>query len=147
MRKGARYTTEEKLLLDSNTLVYAYDKTSTKHNIAVETIENAILSGMAVVSVQNLAEFSRVVTEKLPQKLGYEQTRNIALELAEAFDVIYYDEHIIADALNLCEMHKLHFFDSLLVATMEKEKIKTIVTDNEKDFKKIEWLNVVNPFK
>jgi len=138
---------EEKRLIDTNILVYAYDKTSENHSAALKTLKDTLLKEDGVVSIQNLVEFSRLVSEKLPKTIAFEQARNIVLELSESIEVIYYDAHTIADALSLCDNHKLHFFDALIVATMEKEKIKVILTENEKDFKKIPWLMVINPLK
>ncbi len=34
-----------------------------------------------------------------------------------------------------------------LTILMRKNNIYTIITENEKDFKKIPWLKVINPFK
>ena len=138
---------EEKRLIDTNILVYAYDKASEKHAKVVMLLKDTLLSGNCVASIQNLAEFSRLVTEKLPKIIPFEQARNILLELSECLEIIYYDAHTVADALSLCESHKIHFFDALIAATMENEKIRIIITENEKDFVKIPWLTVINPFK
>lgn len=138
---------EEKALVDSNILVYAYDNTSDKHEKAVETIEKYMLEEKIVLSIQNIVEFTRVVTEKIPKAIPKEQARNIILELSELSEIISYDSHVVADALLICKASRLHFFDALLSATMEKEGIKTIITENEKDFKKIAWINAINPFK
>lgn len=139
--------TDEKALIDSNILVYAYDSSSTRHAVAEKVVEKYLLDGNGVVSCQNLAEFSRVMSEKIPNKLSFEQIRNITLELSESFEVITYDGHVVADALSVCAVHSIHFFDALLAATMEKFNIKSIVTENDADFKKIKWLKTINPFK
>jgi len=134
---------EDKQLIDSNVLVYAYDSSSGKHANAVRILEDRLLNGTGVVSIQNLVEFCRIVTEKLPRKLTFEQARSIILDLSESLDVVYYDNHAVANALSLCQIYGTHFFDALLIATLEKENITTIITENEKDFKKVSWLNVI----
>ena len=139
--------TDGKKLIDSNILAYAYDRTSNKHSTGVRVLKEAMVRQECVLSIQNLVEFSRLITEKLPKKISFEQARSIVLELSEGCEVIYYDAHAVADALGLCESHKIHFFDALIAATMEKEKIYSILTENDKDFKKIPWLNVANPFR
>jgi predicted nucleic acid-binding protein len=40
-----------------------------------------------------------------------------------------------------------NFWDALIVATMEENSIDTIITENEKDFKKVKWIKTINPFK
>ncbi len=137
----------EKILIDSNILIYAYNNTSAQYIKSEKIIEEALLNATGVVSCQNLAEFSRVVTEKIPKRFSFEQARNIVLELSQGLEIITYDERTVADALSISANHGIHFFDALLVATMEKAGINTIVTENEKDFKKINWIKVINPFK
>lgn len=137
----------EKTLIDTNLLVYAYDKTSDKHQEAVRTLKDVMINETCAVSIQNLAEFSRLVIEKLPKTIPFKQAAGIVLELSEGVEVIYYNAQTIANAISISENQRLHFFDALLVATMEQEKITVILTENEKDFKKIHWLTVINSLK
>jgi predicted nucleic acid-binding protein len=44
-------------------------------------------------------------------------------------------------------IYKIPFWDALIVATMEENSIDTIITENEKDFKKVKWIKTINPFK
>ena len=137
-----------KVLIDSNILVYATDSTEKeKHEISMELIEKAIDQGNGVISIQNLVEFSRVVAEKVKHPLSFEKTREIILKFSDTMEVIAYDQKTIAEALHFASEYKLHFFDALVVATMEENFIKQIITENDEDFKKISWLKVSNPFK
>jgi predicted nucleic acid-binding protein len=136
-----------RMLIDSNILVYAYDISSERHQKALDFFKNILLSDSAVVSIQNIVEFSRIMTEKIKNPISPVQTRFIVSELSETMDIIYYDSHTVSDALNISSMNKIHFFDALLAATMEKEGISSIATENEKDFRKISWITVINPLK
>jgi predicted nucleic acid-binding protein len=52
-------------------------------------------------------------------------------------------------ALELCEKYGItpqRYFDAQLVATMIVHEIRTLVTENEKDFDDIVEIRVVNPF-
>ncbi len=142
-----KFMTNEKALIDSNVLIYAYDLSSTRHDEAEKIVEKCLIDGNGVVSSQNLAEFSRVMSEKIPNKLQFEQIRNIVLELSESLEVITYNGHVVADALSICAAHDIHFFDALLIATMEQFNVKVVITENDSDFKKIKWLKTINPFK
>ncbi|MBI3588204.1 PIN domain-containing protein [Candidatus Micrarchaeota archaeon] len=128
-------------------LAYAYENTSPKHAAAANALEKAIEEGTGVLSVQNLAEFCSFATEKLQLRIPHDQVRTIVLELSESMEVATYDSRTVASALSLSSIHKIHFFDALLAATMEKEGISEIMTENERDFRKIPWLTVTNPFK
>ncbi len=137
----------ERCLVDTNILVYAYGGASEKRGLAIRVLDGLQASGTGALSAQNLAEFGRVVTEKIANPLSNSQARNIVLGLAKSIDVVEYDSNTVADALSLCERHGIHFFDALLVATMERHGITKIVTENDADFKRVPWLTVVNPFK
>lgn len=136
----------ERYLIDTNILVYAFDGSDTKHAAAEAALQDLVNSGRGVISVQNLAEFSRVMTEKLPNRLSGAQARSMVLRLSDNLDVIGYDARTVADALSMHERYGVHFFDALLVATMEQHGVTKIITENAADFKGIEWLTAENPF-
>ena len=138
--------TEPKALIDTNVLVYAYSPLSNKHAAATKTLRQAIESGRATISVQNLVEFSRVMSEKLPEKTPLDKVRIHVMALSEAMSVFAYHADAVARALQLSGQYHLHFFDALLAATMEVNRVFAIVTENDRDFRKIPWLKVVNPF-
>jgi predicted nucleic acid-binding protein len=135
------------VLIDSNILIYAYDNSDPKkHAIAKDTITKVLLSGDGVVSIQNLSEFSRAITEKSKKHLSHSEARGIVLEFVDALRVVAYNGHTIAEALLFTSKYELHFYDSLLVATMELHHINEIITEDE-GFSKIPWIIVRNPFK
>jgi predicted nucleic acid-binding protein len=139
--------TEGTVLVDTNVLAYAYQSFDDRHETAVNVLDELIENGRGAVSVQNLAEFSRLAVEKFPKTISHEEAREIVLNLSASLDVVSYRAQTVSEALRLCRTYKLHFFDALLAATMEQDGIRIIVTENEKDFRKIPWLKVVNPFK
>ncbi|OIO26653.1 hypothetical protein AUJ14_01385 [Candidatus Micrarchaeota archaeon CG1_02_55_22] len=137
----------ERCLIDTNLLVYAFDESDAKHAAAETLLKDLVNSGRGVVSVQNLAEFSRVMTEKIPSRLSGSQARSLVLRLSDNLVVVEYDARTVADALAMHERYGVHFFDALLVATMEQHGVTKIVTENAGDFKGIEWLEAKNPFE
>ncbi len=139
--------TDGKVLFDTNVLVYAIDELSEKHEEALEAMQDKSFEHLGAVSVQNLAEFSRLLTEKYPRRKTFAEVRAAVLEMSEALEVIAYDHQTVGEALSMCAEYRLHFFDALIAAAMLKADVKTIVTENEKDFRKIPWMKVVNPFK
>ncbi|HIH20375.1 TPA: PIN domain-containing protein [Candidatus Micrarchaeota archaeon] len=137
----------DKLLIDTNVLVYAHDRDSSRYVQASEILKTALASRQAVLSAQNLTEFCRVILEKTSPRAEYETARKFARDLSNSAEIITYNGNTIDRAVEISEKHKLHFFDSLLAATMAQENISTIVTENDRDFRKIPWLKVINPFK
>ena len=137
----------EHCLVDTNILVYAFASRGTKHEKAKALVSDLMHSGGMAVSSQNLAEFCRVSTEKLAEKIPHSSALNAIETLSSSSKVVFYGTGEVKEALRLCSSYGGHFFDSLLAATMASENISTIYTENEKDFRKVAGLKVVNPFK
>ncbi|MBI2148587.1 PIN domain-containing protein [Candidatus Woesearchaeota archaeon] len=137
-----------KKLIDTNILIYAYDNSDLKkHNISKQIIKEATEKNEAILSIQNLVEFSRVLSEKAKIPVPYNEVRRIITNLELLFEIIQYNTKTIAEALDISSHYKLHFFDALITATMEENFISEIITENEKDFEKISNIKVINPFK
>ena len=129
-------------LIDTNVLIYLCDNRNLdKKNKSVEAVSN----GEFVVSIQNLAELSRAMSEKA--RITPTKIKEYITGFAESYRRITYHESTLLKALDLKEEFGLHFFDSLIVATMQENGIYEIITENEKDFSKIPFIKVINPFK
>ncbi len=139
---------EELNLIDSNILVYAYDKSEPKkHSKAKEVLKNSWIKKNAVLSMQNLAEFHSVITKKAKKPVSLDKSKQIILDLTGGFEILKYSESTIVNAINNQAIYKMPFWDALIVSTMEENSIDSIITENTKDFKRVKWLKVINPFK
>ena len=141
--------TDHKLfLIDTNLLIYAYEKEhSIKKKKAQELIESCLRGKIKLaVSNQNLAEFAHVVTKK--GKLTFEQANASLYDILnfDGFIKLNYSADTVLLAAEIAGEHKMSFWDSLIAATMKENNIFNIYTENIKDFK-IPWLNPVNPIK
>lgn len=142
--------TAQPALIDKSILCYAFDAGEPeKRAIAAELLSRCWRSELAyAVSVQNLAEFSVVMTEKVKQPLPDEVITRFIRDIVsfEGWRVIGYDAETIMDAVNLRREFSLHFWDALLAATMKKHDISAIYTEDS-HFNKIPWLKRINPFE
>lgn len=137
-----------KILVDSNILIYSLQKKEgKKHDLSAEFINELIDSSNLTLSIQNLIEFSRVMSEKVFPSVDNDLIRQYVAEFSASASIIYYNNHTVMDALLISKQYEIHFFDALVVATMQENGVETIATENEKDFKKLPWLTVINPFK
>ncbi len=135
-------------LIDSNILVYAFDRDEAeKHENAKAFLKEAYKDRAFTVSIQNLAEFHSASTGKIERTLSPEYSAEIILEFAAAFEVIKYDEKTIVDAIKTQILYNIHFWDALIASTMQENNVKTIYTENTKDFGKIPWVKAINPLK
>lgn len=138
---------DSKKLVDTNILVYAEDNNGdlSKHQIALNLIRTQMEDGSLAISVQNLVEFSNVLSNKYSIK-GSEINSRI-LDYKISFSVLFYSMPTIIRANAIVDECGIDFFDALITATMEENQISIIITENESDFKKVPWLTVINPFK
>jgi predicted nucleic acid-binding protein len=115
-----------------------------KRAIAAELLSSCWRSVLALaVSVQNLAEFSVVMTENVKHPVPDAIVTRFIRDIV-AFDgwrVISYDPETIMDAVNIRSKFSLHFLDALLAATMKKHDLYRRFA-----FKKIPWITVIDPF-
>ncbi|MFH1256777.1 MAG: PIN domain-containing protein [Candidatus Diapherotrites archaeon] len=138
----------ELVLIDSNVLVYAFDSSEQKkHKIAKEILDALSASGKGVLSIQNLAEFYSLVTKKIERPLEQYLAKDIVENMCNSFKVLHYDEKTIINAIETSTAFNTSFWDALLAATMKENYIEKIFTEDEKDFRKMPWLEVENPFK
>ncbi len=139
---------EELSLIDSNIIVYAFEKEGSPKKDLSKKLLNECISGIRqfAISNQNLAEFVFVTTRK--GKLGIDEAKNFVIKATqfEGFRKINYRAETIALALDIAQQFKMSFWDSLLAATMKENGIFKIYTENTKDFK-MNWVKAVNPLE
>ena len=139
-------------LLDTNILVYAYDKTDErKHKIAVDLVVDTFNGKRPLaISLQNLNEFYVIVTKKSKNILDPTTARNVVAEFLnfKQWKKLYPDEDTLFHAMEMHAKYKLpDFWDTHIAAVMLQNGITTIYTENIKDFKKIPGIKAINPFK
>ena len=136
-------------LIDTDVLCYALDTGEPeKRAVAAELLSQCWRSEITlVVSVQNLAEFSIVMTEKVKHPVPDAIVTRFIRDIVSfgGWRVIGYDQETIMDAVSTRSKYSLHFWDALLAATMKQHNIVTIYTEDS-HFKKIPWITVIDPF-
>lgn len=138
-------------LIDTNILVYAIDEDEgNKHKKAKDIISKYVSNqNEMALSTQNISEFFVVSTEKIHNPIPKDYAKiiiNTLIKLPNIKILIINDETII-EAIELSERYNISYWDALIASTMIENNIFTIYTENEKDFKKIPGLTVINPLK
>jgi len=90
-----------KSFLDSNVVVYAYDKDEpAKQTRAQAILKGGVLDENAMVSVQVLGEFFNVVTRRIRQPMTADEARNaIGRQVAQRLDSVRKQDPAAADYL------------------------------------------------
>jgi len=137
---------DELVFLDTNILIYYYEKNNDSKKLKAEKLINQCWNRKInlVLSNQTLAEFSSLALKKL--NLLPEQVKEIINDINKFsnFIKLNYSSDTINKAIYLVKENKLTFWDALIIATMKENNISNIYTENTKDFK-VEGINAINP--
>ena len=137
-------------LLDTNIFVYAYDVSEKRRRGIAKTLVDEVWdSGDGVVTLQNLSEFFFAVTRKVQKPIPVADARTIVSDILRSSRWMVIDRNAgtLLKAIDIVESVRAPFWDALIAACMLERGIEVVVTENEKDFKNIPGITVVNPFK
>ncbi len=139
---------EELFLLDSNVLIYAYDKDEDKKRKIASNLLSSCFKKERKFALTNqiLAEFSSIFLQKGKGNVGFLKLIINDIFNCPEFLKLTYNERTILQALTIKEKFKIPFWDSLIVATMKENGIYHIYTENIKDFN-IFGIEALNPFE
>ena len=134
-----------KTFVDTNVLVYAYDRNATvKQAIARDLLDELWRERTGVLSVQVLQEFYVTVTKKIGKPLTKERAREVvntyALWCGETSAVE------VAAASRIEEHSRVAFWDALIVASAAKAGADRIVSEDMNDGQLLAGVRVENPF-
>lgn len=141
-------TLKGRILLDTNILIYAYDRSSPYHVKAAEIIKLALNGEFeAVVAQQNIIEFANILTSnyKIPASSVSQDIENILKDFQLITPLPKTIHHFLRLIQNLNV--KTYLFDVYLAATIISNDINSLITLNDKDFAGIKGLTVINPYK
>lgn len=138
----------ERYLVDTNLLVYAYDRTEPEKQLkAVEILDTLVKSRTGVLSSQILSEFFNVVTRKLPTPLTIEEGHERVSNYLQSWEVVDYTGFIVLEAIRGVKEHHFPFWDSLVWSTAKMNQIPVVLTEDFSNNSTIDGVRFINPFK
>jgi predicted nucleic acid-binding protein len=139
-------STDKKVFIDTNILVYANDSANRqKQQIARDIIITAIKEENGYLSAQALGEFYVTVTRKIATPLPAD-TALRQIELLGALEVLDIDYASVLQAVQLSQRYDLSYWDAQIIATASKAGCDILCTEDLNHSQVIEKLEVVNPF-
>lgn len=130
--------------LDTNVLVYTDShSTPAKQEIALTLIAECRATNRGVVSLQVLQEYFNVVT----RKLGVDAA--VAKNKVELFSELHLVIPALDDVLAAIDLHRLHkfsFWDALIVRSAVRGSCKRLYSEDMQPGRRIEGIEIVNPF-
>lgn len=142
-----------KILIDTNILIYATLEDDPRFMKSQEILFGSSDPSIErYISVQNLAEMYPNITGpkmSVPDSPVLARRKILSIAHLPVLSVLPLTIEVQLTALELCERYgivKQSYFDMQLVATMLIYGIPTIVTENLRDFDKIQEITAINPY-
>ena len=138
---------DDKIFLDTNIIIYAYDVTARdKHSIAREILIELWGSGRGVLSTQVLQEFFINVVGKIPKPIDRTLAGNIIKDLLK-WNVVVNDGESILGAIEILMRYSFSFWDSLIIEAALKGGAETLLSEDLSDGQVIDGITIINPFQ
>jgi len=137
----------EKVLIDTNVLVYAYDRAdSVKQRRAIDLLDQIRVARIGVVSAQTLSEFFSVTTRKLTPPLNPIEAERQLQIFAAQWPVLPVTEKVVLEAVRSARMYHLHFWDAQIWAVARLNGVSLIFSEDCNTDAVIEGVRFINPF-
>lgn len=138
---------QTRYFLDTNILVYAYDRTAgRKHDLAAQLVEACWEYENGCLSIQVLQEFFVIVTRKIAAPLEPRLARQIVADLAvwrlhapQASDLL--------QAIDLQQSYQLNFWDAQVVQSAASLLCRQLLSEDLNHGQIYGEVQVINPFK
>jgi predicted nucleic acid-binding protein len=136
-----------KIMLDTNVLVYAYDRSEErKQSIAFRLLDKLVATGAGVISTQLLAEFFVAVTSKIPLPLTLEQASERISHFCRLWPVLGVNEMVILEAIRGVREHRFSYWDAQIWATARLNQIEVVFSEDFTTDTIVDAVRFVNPF-
>lgn len=137
-------STSARKFLDTNILVYTDDRRAPeKEKVALDLLEQCRSEATGVVSTQVLQEYFSTATGKLkiPPEVAKRKTK-----IFSRFNLVVLEVKDILAAIDLHRLHKIAFWDGLIVRAALRSGCSVLYSEDLQAGRKIDGLEIVNPF-
>jgi predicted nucleic acid-binding protein len=136
----------DRIFLDTNVLVYAYDSSDPlKQKRAQEILRSGMLSGSACVSAQVLGELFVVLTRKIPHPLTTAHAIGVVRALGK-LDVVETGFLAVNLAVHIVMKTGIAYWDALIIAVARSAGCSFVFTEGLTNGQAFDGVTVVNPF-
>jgi predicted nucleic acid-binding protein len=136
-----------RILLDTNVLVYAYDRRDPpKRDAAIALLRALVHIGDVAVSVQVLSEFFWAVSRSIPHPLTAAQAAGEVERHARTWQVLDLSRAAVRTAARAVAEHGLPYWDALIWAAAKLAAIPVVLSEDFQDGREIEGVTFQNPF-
>jgi predicted nucleic acid-binding protein len=136
----------DRIFLDTNVLVYAYDTSDlSKQAKARDLIRAGLSSANAYVSAQVLGELYVVLTRRIARPMPSAEAIEV-VRVAGKLEVVEIGVVAVSLALHYLARGGISYWDALIVAAARLAGCVSVLTEDLKDGQVFDSVTVVNPF-
>ena len=136
----------DKIFLDTNVLIYAYDVSAgKKHEMAKTILMDLWNSGRGILSIQVLQEFFVNITKKVSKPLDIKTAKDIIKDLLK-WDVVMIDGESLLEAVEIHIRHQYSFWDSMILKAAQKGGAVLLLSEDLMHGQTIDGVTIKNPF-
>jgi predicted nucleic acid-binding protein len=135
------------ILIDTNVLIYAYDRSEPhKQRQALAVLDHLVGAGQGVISTQVLTEFCAVALRKLTAVLTPGQVEARVTHYTRIFTVLPVSVPVIQMGLRGVREHSLSFWDAQIWAVACLHGLPLLLSEDFNPGAVIEGVRFANPF-
>ena len=136
----------DRAFLDTNVVVYAYDRHSVaKQARAQQILRDGLRDDTLALSAQVLSEFLVTVTRRIPAPLSLPEAREV-IDLVGILCEVDMDRALVKRAIDTQKRYQISYWDALIVAAAERSGCQRILSEDLHHGQSYHGVVVENPF-
>lgn len=138
---------QKKFFLDTNVLVYAFDRTdSSKRRKADGLVADALETHRGIISYQVVQEFLNVATRKFSDPMTVPEAQLYLARILMPLCEVFPDSALYSQALSIAGESGLAFYDALIISSAIAGGCDTVWTEDLQHGRRIGRVTIRNPF-
>jgi len=138
---------KDKIFLDSNILIYSFDKSDkVKQKISLDLTNQLVFNDNIYISTQVIQEFYINATQKIKEKIPSAEAKEF-IKCLKTSNVYINDTDTIIQSIDIQKKYRLSFWDSLIISSALSLNCNFLYSEDLQDGLVIDGKMIVkNPF-
>jgi len=137
----------DKILVDTNILLYAYDRGEpAKQPLALAVLNGLVTHDLGALTPQILAEFFVNATKKLQPSLTIKEALSSIENYLLSWEIFDITGPIVLEAIRSVYTYRMPYWDAQIWASAHLNQIPVVLSEDFGDGVSIEGVRFVNPF-
>jgi predicted nucleic acid-binding protein len=128
--------------------VYVFDTTApAKARKAARLVRDAVDTGTGIVSYQVVQEFFNVAFRRFAHPMSVAEAEQYLITVFRPLLAIHSSPALYVEALRIAGKHRLAWYDAIIIASALEGHCDTLFSEDFQHGRKIEGLQIENPFR